>query len=534
MGGDFYPHGKPGYYSYTTKFLSVGHDYSGASYIHTLYPGLYDINHHLIVDRALANLQSLINAARASEVAFISDTGIALEDPNASNVFRSINEILNSKDTFERGMQYMKSIASSGKGMKKDEMYRDVSRYFGTYLRQTLEEELKGITGPNILKLTPKQIESLINQIIGNALVKTYEQVQDFIDKDGSIRGKFNATGKGKSAPTATEEEKRAVNDMIEIVRKLQMTKAFGKYGHLFDLDVNSLSQMAGRYKDKVSINRKKFREAQVDANFGGNILELITTLVASEIGNINIANSGLTITGVHTGQMNNMKADSMLFVGKGEINIDDYLNYIDNSPYDSVRMQNIDAMDKYLKTLGDNLKHVIMISDKNYSIKAGFNGVNAQEKMNLYNIGGMLGQFGITDTIELINYLANCGPEMVQGPVSADIRTELQTLIGYFLFDHLEINFTGRRPGPNVVNLMNVSGIYIPLSTYLESVYNAIQDAIANPSSFVSVSISLGGETEQSEWTPETWGKFRESHEKETYISYRILKNIADFISAL
>ena len=80
----------------------------------------------------------------------------------------------------------------------------------------------------------------------------------------------------------------------------------------------------------------------------------------------------------------------------------------------------------------------------------------------------------------------------------------------------------------------MNVSGIYIPLSVYLEGVYNAIQDAATTPSSLVSVSISLGGPTEQSVWTQDTWEKFREEHETQSFISYKILKNIAEFITNL
>ena len=121
----------------------------------------------------------------------------------------------------------------------------------------------------------------------------------------------------------------------------------------------------------------------------------------------------------------------------------------------------------------------------------------------------------------------------MIQGFVDDAVRTELQSYIGYFLFDnlHIEINGTSK---VNVVNLMNVSGMYIPLSVYLEGLYNSIQDAASNPSSLVSVSISLGGPTNQSIWTAQTWGEFRESHETDSYISYRILRGIADFISGL
>ena len=121
--GSFYPHGKPGYYAYTTKFLVVGHDIAGASYANTLYPGLYGSQRLSVTNKALSNLQALINAARAAELAFLKDTGINLENPNASNILHKMNEIFNSRQTFERGLQYMKSIANSGKDMRKEQMY---------------------------------------------------------------------------------------------------------------------------------------------------------------------------------------------------------------------------------------------------------------------------------------------------------------------------------------------------------------------------------------------------------------------------
>ena len=235
----------------------------------------------------------------------------------------------------------------------------------------------------------------------------------------------------------------------------------------------------------------------------------------------------------MHTGQSNQMKADTLLFVGHGNINLDDYLQYVDRDTFgNQIRMQNVDALGRYLDNLENNVEHVIAISDKNYSITSHFDGINAQEKMNLQNAGLLLSQFRVDQVPDLITYLANCGAgTMVQGPVEDAVRTELQSYIGYFLFDNLRIEINGSAR-VNVVNLMNISGMYIPLSVYLEGVYNAIQDAASNPSSLVSVSISLGGPTTQSEWTPQTWGEFREEHETESFISYKILKGIADFIT--
>ncbi len=529
--GSFYPHGKPACYAYTNNFLVVGHDVAGVSYANTLYPGLYGSRRMSVTNKALANLQTIINMARAAELAFLKDTGINLENPNASNIFHKINEILNSRYTFERGLQYMKNIANSDKDTAK-QIYKDASQYFGECLKKALKIHLKKYLKKDIVKMNSGQIATLINNIIGEALQMTYKQVQDYINQDTNSSKK---AGNNNFKTAENKKEKQIINDMIQIIQKLQESGAFQNYGYLFNLNIETLKQMTDR-KDrryKIKLDKKKYSNARVNANFSGNALELITSIIAAEIGNINIANSGLTIKGVHTGQMNQMKADTMLFVAKGEINLGDYLKYVDSN-FDSVRIQNIDAMNKYLKSLENNLKHVIMINDKNYTIKANFGGVNTQEKMNLENAGMMLSQFGVGQVTELINYLANCGPGMVQGSVNGEIRTELQTLIGYFLFDHLQIKIGKSKSGPNVVNLLNVSGMYIPLSTYLEGVYKSIQNAMSNPSSFVSVTISLGGETEQSEWTAATWEEFRRSHETESFISYRILKDIASFISSL
>ena len=540
--GSFYPHGKPGYYAYTRYFLDVGNDTVGKAIANTKYPGLGSFGHSITI-KALINLKEIMNAARAAELAFLRDTGINLDNPNASNIFRSINKVLNSKDTFERGLQYMKKLSKIGRVKdEKTHTYRDVSSFFETYLNQVLkEQDLR-----KIIHMSPDQIKNQINIIIGEALTRTYTRVKDYIDEEGNRRLMTGNSHKGKAAPnTATnEQEIAAITDMLSAIEELQKSGAFSQFGYLFNIGEKDLEErirtLKGKKKkgSKSKKNLKKYNDAKVQANFQGNILELISTTVAAQIGNIHVANQGLTITGVHTGQMNQMKADSMLLVGNGPVDIEKYFgDYNANAKekgYDSVRMQNIDALGKFLDKLEDNIKHVIMISDKNYSIKANFGGINTQEKMNIGQAAGMLGSMGVGDTAQLLNYLANCGDQMVQGNVDGEIRTELQTLIGYFLFDHLQIDFTGSRPGPNVVNLLNVSGMYIPLSTYLEGLYDSIQNAAANPSSFVSVSISLGGETEGAVWDASSWGAFRQSHETQSFISYRILKGIADFISGL
>ena len=185
----FYPHGKPEYFSYTEHFLEVGHDEEGKARANTAYPGLGSET-KTITSKALENLQILIDSARAAEVAFISDTGLNLNDPqSAKDIFNIMNTIFNSKDTFERGMNYLKRLADVGRTDEKEHTYREVSSYFSTYLRQQIKAKLNSKRlAKQIVTMTPDQVKDLVNNVIGDALVQAYTKVEDFIGPDGQIR----------------------------------------------------------------------------------------------------------------------------------------------------------------------------------------------------------------------------------------------------------------------------------------------------------------------------------------------------------
>ena len=535
---NFYPHGKPSEYAYTEHFVDVGHDKSNKAFNNTRYPGLdTPEGQNKILADVLANLDSLINGARAAELKFLADTGIDIFNMNGKDVFKAINEVLNSKDTFNRALQFLKQQSEGNYKKETDATYREVSKYFGSYLDEAIQEQLKGIKAEQILTMNPAQIKDLINNIISKGLELSYTRVEDFVTSDGILRQR---NGRGARIRDG-EQRQQAVSDMIAIIKELQGKGAFKEFGNLFNLNQDTL---AARKEGKISFKRRKgnkYNNAQVDANYSGNALEVITSTVGAYLGNINItthsAGGDLHIVGQHTGRWNNMKADTMLFVGRGDINIPDYLELVDNS-IDGIRRQNVDALAKYYNKLEENVSHVIAISDKNYSIKANLDrGISAQTKMNLADVGGLLADMGVGQVSELIDYLANCGAAMVQGAVHAQVRTTLQSYIANFLFDNLEI--TGlehmHRPSVNVVNLMNVSGVYMPLSVYLEGIRDSIkQVSELTPASLVSVTISLKGPTAQRIWTAGNWERFRQMREEQSTIEYKILKNLASFITNL
>lgn len=547
----FYPHGKPAKYAYTEQFIKVGNDINRMSEANTRYPGInVEEGRQNILQEALENLRSLIDGARQAELKFLADTGMDIYSMNGKDIFKAINLIFNSKDTIDRGLQYMKQLASPDKNSPYSQTYRDVSKYFSSYLNKAIEEEMKGITGKKIALMTPDEVKEYVNQIISRALLLSYKRVEDFIKKDGERRGKFGTNAKYDKD---VEQAIQAVSDMTEVIKELRKTGAFKEFGNLFNLSQDTLKewrttkQQTGK---SIFARRKgsKYNNAKVASDYDANALEVITSTAAALLGNINAHSMGglldLTIVGQHTGQWNNMKADTLLFVAKADVNTADYINeeeYKKNidSSIKGVRAQNIDAIDKYFDVLKDNVSHIIAISDKNYSISANFKerGIEAQ-KSNLANIGGMLSKFGVGQTQELINYLANCGAGMVQGEVNSSIRTMLQTQIAYYLFDKIEVKVSGPKSSVNVVNLINVGNIYIPLSVYLEGLYESLvrarNEVLGTPSQFVSVSISLGGPTGGRIWTEDTWARFRQQHEEKSFIEYKFLKNLAEFISGL
>lgn len=539
-GSSFYPHGKPSEYAYTTHFMDVGHDYSGQALINTQYPGIDGAEGQSNnLERALANLRSLINGARNAEMKFLADTGIDVNGINGKDIFKYINLIFNSRQTIDRGLQYMKQLSEAKNNKEQTETYREITNYFASYLDEAIKIELTNVRRNQILTMTPDQVKQYINNIISKALSLSYERVKDFVKSDGTLRGKYGQYAKNREG----EKEVQAISDMIDVIQKLRESGAFKDFGDLFNLNKETLYKWrTGEITFKKRKNNK-YNNARVESNYNANALEVMTSTAAAMLADINIHKSNgefdLSIVGQHTGRWNNMKADTLLFVGRGDIYIPDYLDLVDNN-IKGVRSQNVDALSRYWNRLENNVSHVIAISDKNYSITADFNdrGIHAQSKMSLANAADMLTRFGVGQVVELIDYLANCGAGMVQGEVHANVRTELQTHIAYYLFDHLEINVSGSNSSVNVVNLINVSGVYLPLSVYLEGLYNSLVNAIndlkSSPAQFVSVSISLGGPTAQRIWTQENWDRFRKLRESQSFIEYRILRNLSDFITYL
>lgn len=523
MDISFYPHHGPSKYSYTSDFDDDNrHKTALQAKTNTSYSGLATQAGNKF--KILFNLKVLINGARSAESAFLSSTGIDLsEGVTAKKLFENFNLILGSREVFERNIALIKQISKD-----KTTEIEDPSKYFFSYLQDAIQEY--GIADNfNIRKSTKKQLEKFIDKVVGTALERTYTSFKEYADENGNIK-----TLHGKTQNTQTYYN--AYTEIIDTIKKLQNTGIFYKYSHLFKID--KLLQESADSKGNI-INKPTLSKSSFDS--GGTVLEFVEATVGTALKQINLTNTSssgtIHIVAEHTGgkEYNQQKSDVTLGYATGKVNFNPMKqSFINRNKEGSDRLQNARALDDYLGKVTNAMKSVVFISDKNYKISASWKGAKAQDAMTLANARAMLNYFNVSGVDALIDYLANCGPDMIQGECNPQVETALAAQIGYYLFDHLEItgNVTAKT---NVVNIMNISGLYVPLSVYLEGVYHSLESNLNQPpSSLVSVNIKYDGTAASLPWTAGAWTSFREGRESKTTIQYHILKDINSFITGL
>ncbi len=524
MDTSFYPHHGPNKYSYTSAFGASNNREKTAAQAkaNTAYSGVATQAGNKF--KILFNLKILINGARSAEMAFLSATGIDIsQTTTAKKLFENFNLILNSKAVFERNIALIKQLSKD-----KTTEIEDPSKYFFSYLQKAIQE--CGLAENfNIRKSTKVQLEKFIDKVLGIALEKTYDNFKEYVDKNGNIK---TLHGKEKEGQTYYN----AYTEIVDVIRKLQNTGIFYKYSNLFNMEklLKESSDSKGNVVGSPNITKDSF-------DHGGTVLEFVEATVGGALKEINLSNTSsmgtLHVTTEHTGgaEYNQQKSDVTFGYATGTVDFKPMKKaFANRSDDNSERLQNAKALNNYLGIVTDAMKGIVFTSDKNYKISADWKGAKAQDAMTLANARSLLGYFNVGGIDALIDYLANCGPDMIQGTSNSQVETALAAQIGYYLFDHLEISGTVTA-NTNVVNVINLSGLYIPLSVYLEAIYNSLETNLNSPpSGLVKVSITYGGNSPGLPWTAGVWQEFRTGREEKTKIQYHILKDINSFITGL
>lgn len=216
-------------------------------------------------------------------------------------------------------------------------------------------------------------------------------------------------------------------------------------------------------------------------------------------------------------------------------------------------RAKNVQAIEKLYDDLKDVRNGFIVYSSaKNYTYNDKFGGFSAGQEQNIGNFLEMMDDVS-RSTRKNYKTLMGIILQLGEGAIGAkvldkdNIENLLAQNIALFLFDDFQ-TLGGESPGPTAIHLMDLNGIYVPLSFILFLLADAIRFAREDVSRIRDVAsvrinaspILFPTAADQRKWekeneaTPiEAWNEQRYQAQKSTTIRAHFLKNFQQIITS-
>lgn len=449
------------------------------------------------------------------------------------NFINTLNECIGFKEIYERN----KFLIKNSKGMKS------VISYFPTYFMKEWDK-----------RWNQGDLSQRINDVVGrkrkaeNILAAIRQVLEPELEDIIPIAIENMLTAKPELRKQMPPEMQNAYKELVGAIGKIQQQ---GSLAHQISeiYQLNQLSQVlteAILNKESVQEQAKKVSK-KVKSNFaqrGGFSLEAIENTVFSMIADGvkqgvkekgHVYYSGKKETG--------FKADNILTFGIDENIIQETLET--NEATSRERNKELfENLEKNLKGIKDG--YIVYSSDKNYTYNEGFRerGGFKAEGISLDTYRKIM-KYTTRNARTFVGAILQTAQGAIKGP---QFRPELEEAmaqdIAYFLFDDFKTLGKEAKAGdPTAIHIMNLDGIYIPLSFFLMLVAQAIESEIGDPDDFVRVSINVPEilwktQKEQDKWHEKTgasaieaWVYQREQALAESKIEVHFLKEFQEII---
>lgn len=383
----------------------------------------------------LNDLKELAERERQKEEALLAEFQFKgrLSSDEASSVLRGFNALYQNKKILARNLKKIEAVADG----KTSQGRIDISASFTTYLDQAIKE---------YFAKTP------IRKIDQKALLK--------ITKDALIRAFKSADSNFKT------EEQHSYEDLVQSVENMSSSDPFIKdvFQIYFGTAWTKLEKELKLTNQKSkSLSSKEVKESITKSyGAGGNFFELVQQLILENLGE----------KPKHTGG-SLQKADLVLAYTEVKIPTEK----IDKKGA-AVRAHFINKYREMYDNLDQATGSIVEINAKNYNLTYDNfkeSGFSAQSLTSISNFEEMLTayQYDADRTEKLIFALTNIGPDTITEDVGT-VTHNLALLIAYFLFDDIDMD-----DGLNInaVHLLNLDGIYVPLSCFLKAAYDTLKD---------------------------------------------------------
>lgn len=531
----YFPGDAPTYFSYTLDFATGGSRHN-LGMIHVAGTAWKKLSgdrmayHQTVLDNpeVIIHLKALAQGAKDSELAFLQKYGITMNGNDWGALIRTFTELYTSKDIFERNLQLLTQVEKG-----QTTIYHYFTSHFGGYLRDAVD---KLVPQSGLVKGTTAMdagMKTLMYDIIEEALKKMFSMTDA---KFGNGYIETNWRNRDAAIEGSMAEELRALESLKSMISRFKNNQFLSGLNEIWDLENLVLDMINGTNNAKTKIVYDVHSSGKK-----GTVQEYFEQVLAGEVdrqlNGLTVGNQNLWLTfgakngGTESGVKSDVTSTNVGAEAASELKLID-----DNGKARSKRVNSIKNykawFDKWKEAEGD----IVFISDKNYQIKSNFKGFAAQDGVTLRNLEALLsevGTMGGDNITSLIDFLANCGKDMLLGARHSEVMDSIATQIGNFLFDDLEITVTA--PGLNRIHILNLSGFYVPLSVYLEGLIDAIINTREDMKGFVNISFhAAGSDGAASPWhSKEDFNDFRDIQLDNSLIDVHFMRNFAQFITS-
>ena len=348
------------------------------------------------------------------------------------------------------------------------------------------------------------------------------------------------------------ENNKQEYSFLIDAIGKVKDSGSFAnQVYHLYKLDEVKDALME-QLKDKAKLDAKTLREQtkivaeKNSAQKKGGLKEYLTNLIITEVGKAKNVKVQSHVTG---GTL--VKPDVIAFFG---IDGMDMIERIEREAFMN-REENMRKIKEGYETLMSKFNgesaFIVYTNSKNYTLlkkEGNFGGFSAGASGDFATLQKILSR--IQDPAAVATFF-NAIKQLAKGAVGEGMSNlkeqaehELASDIAYFLFDDYEVVGSKQTSSIKQLHVIDLDGLYMPLSVFLQLLANAYEDAeksvLSNPSGIVNVTISSKSsitfdypfpEAPSGGWQTKHWHQQREDANKWELAKITFLRDFEDFV---
>lgn len=519
---------------------------------------------------AVQKLKQMAQEERKKEQDFINNAfgttiNITLDKTNTKDFIDTFNAYMQLDKIYDM----RKILLLHNSNEEAGQNLKDAYSFFNSYLADSFyrsEKTKKDIAYIIATAPSEQDAERLVNNYIDKIMPTMVDRALKKLERAGA--NKSNKLSKEDSAKIV--EGLRAINDCINQLgrtvfgRKVISALGLSNFSSVLAKNTatlynntTSMEELSTKINQKIQ-DSNAYLTGQIHSS-GGIMLELAEN-AGLQVLTKNIKSKYVKV--VHSGGIN-AKPDNIMIVMEKPISPEVDKVFEEWKSQTTSRKTNIDMIEKLEKVLGkDNTGFIIYFSDKNHfmnTIKTDNDGKAIGKTLTGFSSGTALSLKNFEPVISKVEGLpagASAGT-IIQAIMQTlgrngkgaaigydqkeEIRSWLATLFAYFLFDdigNIGVNIKGSTL--TALHIMNLNGVYIPLSVILDrfaaALENSITQGISSPSSFVRATISAPKikydyYSTDTEIPDDSWYQQRIEAYENTKVGIEFLKNVRELV---